>query len=84
MRLPSFAYHAPHTLDQALKIKRELGAQAPVLAGGTDLIVNLKHQLSSPAALISLRNIKELKGIQAKTRLRDHTGGNHPDGDPEQ
>jgi 4-hydroxybenzoyl-CoA reductase subunit beta len=66
MRLPSFAYHAPHSLDQALKIKGELGAQAPVLAGGTDLIVNLKHQLSSPTALISLRNIKEIRGIQAK------------------
>lgn len=66
MRLPSFAYHAPHTLDQALKIKGEFGAQAPVLAGGTDLIVNLKHRLSAPSALISLRKIKELRGIEAK------------------
>jgi 4-hydroxybenzoyl-CoA reductase subunit beta len=66
MRLPSFAYHAPQALDQALKIKSELGAQASVLAGGTDLIVNLKHRVSSPSALISLRNIKEIRGIQTK------------------
>ncbi len=37
-----------------------------MLAGGTDLIVNLKHRLSSPTALLSLRNIKELRGIQVK------------------
>ncbi len=66
MRLPSFTYHAPRTLDQALKIKGELGAQAPVLAGGTDLIVNLKHRLSSPSALISLKNIREIRGIEVK------------------
>ncbi|MGO9572059.1 MAG: FAD binding domain-containing protein [Desulfomonilaceae bacterium] len=66
MRLASFAYNAPHSLDHALKIKGELGAQASVLAGGTDLIVNLKHQLSAPSALISLRNIKEIRGIQTK------------------
>jgi 4-hydroxybenzoyl-CoA reductase subunit beta len=64
MRLPSFAYHAPQTLAEALKVKGELGAQASVLAGGTDLLVNLKHRLSSPSALISLRNIKEIKGIR--------------------
>ncbi len=66
MRLPSFAYHAPKSLDWALKIKGELGAQASVLAGGTDLIVNLKHRVSSPSALISLRNIKGIKGVQTK------------------
>ncbi|MGO9570860.1 MAG: FAD binding domain-containing protein [Desulfomonilaceae bacterium] len=66
MRLPSFAYHAPHSLDQVLRFKGELGSQASVLAGGTDLIVNLKHQLFSPSALISLRNIKEIRGIEVK------------------
>jgi len=63
MRLPAFAYHAPDTLEKALNIKREFGAAVPVLAGGTDLIVNLKHRLSSPTALLSLRNIKDLRGI---------------------
>ena len=66
MRLPSFAYHAPSTLVEALRIKSELGASAPILAGGTDLIVNLKHRVSAPAAVISLRNIREIKGIEAK------------------
>ncbi len=66
MRLPSFDYHAPTSLTEALRIKNELGASAPILAGGTDLIVNLKHRLASPAAVISLKNIKEMTGIEAK------------------
>lgn len=66
MRLPPFAYHAPKGLESALKIKGELGAQALVLAGGTDLLVNLKHRLLAPAALISLKHIRELRGIDAK------------------
>jgi len=66
MRLPSFDYHAPASLGEALRIKNELGKSAPVLAGGTDLVVNLKHRLASPAAVISLKNIKEMRGIEAK------------------
>jgi len=66
MRLPSFAYHAPTSLVEALRIKNEMGTSAAILAGGTDLIVNLKHRLASPAAVISLKNIKEMTGIEAK------------------
>ncbi len=66
MRLPPFDYHAPTTLAEALRIKNELGTSGPVLAGGTDLIVNLKHRLASPTAVISLKNIKEMTGIEAK------------------
>ncbi|MBI4964380.1 MAG: FAD binding domain-containing protein [Desulfomonile tiedjei] len=66
MRLPAFAYHAPGSLAEALRIKNELGTSASILAGGTELIVNLKQRLSSPAAVISLKNIKEMSGIEAK------------------
>jgi len=64
MRLPPFEYQAPSTLDEALKIKRGQGAAAQILAGGTDLIVNFKHRLFSPATVISLNNIAELKRIE--------------------
>ena len=64
MRLPSFNYYAPDSLKEILKIKGELGASAVVLAGGTDLIVQMKHRLVSPAAVISLKNISEIKGIE--------------------
>lgn len=66
MRLPSFAYHAPTSVAEALRIKNELGISAAILAGGTDIVVNLKHRLASPAAVISLKNIEEMAGIEAK------------------
>ncbi len=65
MRLPQCEYHAPDSLRQALAIKSELGSAALILAGGTDLVVQLKHGLSAPAALISVKNLRELQGIQS-------------------
>jgi 4-hydroxybenzoyl-CoA reductase subunit beta len=67
MRLPPFEYAAPETLAEAVKIKGELSASASILAGGTDLIVNLKHRLLAPGTLVSLRKIQEIKriGIEA-------------------
>ena len=84
MRLPSFAYHAPHTLDQALKIKRELGAQAPVLAGGTDLHRQPQASTLFPDSPYQSKEHQRAQRDTSETRLRDHTGGNHPDGNPEQ
>ncbi len=66
MRLPPFDYESPETLDQALKLKESLGSAAMVLAGGTDLVVNLKHRLLSPSVLISLKNITDLQQIYIK------------------
>ncbi len=66
MRLPQYDYHAPESLRQALAIKGELGASALILAGGTDLVVQLKHGLSSPTAVISIQNLRELRGIQSR------------------
>lgn len=66
MRLPPFDYYAPDTLGYALKLKSELGAGAQILAGGTDLVVNLKHRLLSPASVITLKNIREMKGVEVR------------------
>lgn len=66
MRLPQFDYHCPENLEQFLKIKADMGQSAVILAGGTDLLVNLKHRLTSPNALVSLRNIDQLRGIEVR------------------
>ncbi len=58
-----FAYHRPTTLAEALQLQAELpGAQ--FVAGGTDLLVRIKSGDAEPKALISLRNLTELHGIQ--------------------
>ena len=50
-------YTAPATLEEALCIKKERGADARVIAGGTDLILRMRDKVFSPALLIDLRRI---------------------------
>jgi 4-hydroxybenzoyl-CoA reductase beta subunit len=63
MRLPEFDYIAPDDLGEALRLKKEKGPAAAWLAGGTDLVVNLKQGVKNPDLLISLKNIGQLQGI---------------------
>jgi len=64
LRLPAYRYHRPTTLADAVALKREFGSASMYVAGGTDLIPNMKHRLFEPAHLISLRRIRELGSIQ--------------------
>ena len=64
MFLPDFAYYAPSTVQEACDLLRELGPSAKVLAGGTDLLVKMKHGLVTPTAVVSLKELDELKQIE--------------------
>jgi carbon-monoxide dehydrogenase medium subunit len=55
-----FEYLEPVTLREALTIKDQCGAEGKVLAGGTDLIVQLKQKLIEPRYVINLKKIDEL------------------------
>jgi carbon-monoxide dehydrogenase medium subunit len=46
----------------------ESGGQAKPLAGGTDLLVQIKQRKLRPKALISLRNVSEISSLQLKTQ----------------
>ena len=63
LRLPPFQYHRPHTLDEALELLDRHGPEARPIAGGTDLIPNMKHRLFTPDHLVALGGIAEMKGI---------------------
>ena len=63
MLLPRFAYHAPTTIDEAFSLLAHYGAKAKVLAGGTDLLVNMKKKLLSPEQIISLNRIEGLNEV---------------------
>jgi 4-hydroxybenzoyl-CoA reductase subunit beta len=60
MRLPLFAFRAPRTLEEAARILHGEGADAMPLAGGTDLLPNMKRRQQVPRTLLSLRNIDSL------------------------
>src|SRR5262245_40901007 len=61
LRLPWFEHRAPRSVAEAAKILAGEGPRAMLIAGGTDLLPNMKRRHQSPAILVSLRNIPELK-----------------------
>src|SRR5690606_303743 len=61
--LPLFQHHAPASLDEAIALMAQLGDKARLVAGGTDLVPNMKHGLVEPEHLVSLSRLTELRGI---------------------
>jgi 4-hydroxybenzoyl-CoA reductase subunit beta len=64
LRLPEFEYHQPRSLKQATKALTELGGDVMIVAGGTDIYPKMKRGQFTPRHLISLRSLRELKGIR--------------------
>ena len=64
LRLPSFEVARPTSLAEALALLAGAGEDARVIAGGTDLVPNMKHELVTPRLLVSLAAIPELRGIR--------------------
>jgi len=60
MRLPPFRYRAPRTLRDAALWLAESPADSMLVAGGTDLLPNMKRRQQTPGTLIALRGIREL------------------------
>jgi len=61
LRLPGFELVTPETIEDAAIALRTPGAR--VVAGGTDILPNLKHRLDRPPVLVSLARVKTLRGI---------------------
>ena len=57
--LTPFEYFAPETLDEALELLATK-ENAKVLAGGTDLMIQLKEKMIQPANVIDVTHIPEL------------------------
>ena len=63
LRLPSFAFHAPKTVEEAAALLAEDPAGTKLVAGGTDLWPNLKRRHQSAKTVVSLRRIEAMHGI---------------------
>ncbi|NMM14477.1 MAG: xanthine dehydrogenase family protein subunit M [Rhodoferax sp.] len=66
---PSFAYHAPRSLGEALTLLTDLGDDAKLLAGGHSLLPMMKLRFAQPGALIDINRIPELRGIREEGGL---------------
>ena len=63
LRLHSYAYHRPTDLAAALELLAAHPEDAMLIAGGTDVMPNMKHRLFTPNHLIGVRRLPELQGI---------------------
>jgi 4-hydroxybenzoyl-CoA reductase subunit beta len=63
LRLPWFDYRAPRTVAEAAAILAGEGPAAMVVAGGTDLLPNMKRRHQAPKVLVSLQSISDLKSL---------------------
>lgn len=61
---PSFGYHAPRSLGEALTLLTDLGDDVKLLAGGHSLLPMMKLRFAQPGALIDINRIPELRGIR--------------------
>ena len=57
-------YHAPTTLSEAVSIMSEHGDRASPLAGGTDILVQLRGGRRNSECLVDTKKIPELNGIR--------------------
>jgi CO/xanthine dehydrogenase FAD-binding subunit len=89
--MKKFDYYQPKTLKDAYSLMEKSKGRAKYIAGGTDLIVNIKNRFIQPDAVISLRRVMEISGISrngdlvlgSMTLLRDierdtNIAQNHP------
>ena len=61
MRLPYFTFHAPRSVREAADRLAAAPADTMLVAGGTDLLPNMKRRQQVPRALVSLRRVAELR-----------------------
>jgi len=61
---PSFDYHVPRSVGEAVTLLTQLGDDAKLLAGGHSLLPMMKLRFAEPAALIDLNRIEELRGVR--------------------
>lgn len=71
-RLREFEYYEPTSLPEAVQILSTAGDGARVLAGGTDLVVDMKTGRMRPSTVVNLKGIPGLVGVEddeGKTRI---------------
>jgi carbon-monoxide dehydrogenase medium subunit len=67
-RLPEFVYLAPKTVTEAISLLSQYRGKAQVIAGGTDLLPEMKRRDKTPQYVIGLKNIPGLDNIEYDER----------------
>jgi aerobic carbon-monoxide dehydrogenase medium subunit len=64
MKLPAFDYACPSTLREAVALLGSGDGDAKVLAGGQSLVPMMAFRVASPALVVDLRKLSELRRIE--------------------
>src|ERR1700737_4165749 len=57
-------YVSPHTLDEAISAFAAAGSAARILAGGTDLLVQMRSGAAMPGLIVDIKKIAEMTAIE--------------------
>jgi carbon-monoxide dehydrogenase medium subunit len=63
-QMADIRYLAPETLDDAVKAFAAAGSAARILAGGTDLLVQMRAGVVHPGVIVDIKKIKETTSIE--------------------
>ncbi|MEE8564456.1 MAG: xanthine dehydrogenase family protein subunit M [Atribacterota bacterium] len=63
-KIKEFEYFEPSTLSEAISLLAQYRGKAKILAGGTDLLIQMKQRNLTPEYLIDIKNISELDYIK--------------------
>jgi len=64
-----FDYFQPGTIEEAVNLMAEYGDRGKVLAGGTDLLVQMKTGLIAPEVVVDIRKIPDLERMNGQEGL---------------
>ncbi len=62
--IKEFGYFSPTKLEEAITLLGKYGKRAVILAGGSDLLVDLKYRSAAPEYIINIKNISKITKIQ--------------------
>jgi 4-hydroxybenzoyl-CoA reductase beta subunit len=65
VRLPKFDYVEPKNIKEASSILLD-DPRAKILAGGTDLLVNMKHRVEVPSVIVNIKRISHVDSIEKR------------------
>jgi carbon-monoxide dehydrogenase medium subunit len=67
-------YHTPRSLDEALQFLSDHRTEARLIAGGTDLLIEIERGVRSPKVIIDISRLPHLDTITQDEQQRIHLG----------
>lgn len=61
--MKDFLYYKPQTLAEAIALRQQYGKAGVLLAGGSDVVIQLREHLIAPEAIIDIKGIAALTGL---------------------